>query len=62
MAPTKQHSACPSCESYEVLSVALRLSDAPFHFTFCTRCEWKSWRHEGEMLPLTSVLNLVASH
>ncbi|HEX9311331.1 MAG TPA: hypothetical protein VGA30_00700 [Actinomycetota bacterium] len=30
-------------------------------FAFCVSCEWKGWEHEGESLPLSSVLNLVTT-
>jgi hypothetical protein len=52
---------CPSCGSAETLQVYMTVAGAPTSFTTCTECEWRGWKRGGELLPLTSLLELVAS-
>jgi hypothetical protein len=41
--------------------VTLTLGGAPVSFTSCPVCEWRAWERDGEVLPLDSVLHLVAT-
>jgi transcription elongation factor Elf1 len=52
---------CPACGSQETIQVTLNLAGSPASFTMCNACEWKGWEREGQILPLDSVLSLVAS-
>jgi hypothetical protein len=52
---------CPSCGSAETIRVAITLAGSSTSFTSCSDCEWKGWEREGEILPLGSVLALVAA-
>ena len=62
MTPMKYSSSnCPSCGGHDVLSVGMTLVGSALAFAFCVFCEWKGWEHEGESLPLSSVLNLVTT-
>ena len=38
----------------------MTLAGEPVLFTSCNHCEWKGWQRQGETLPLSSVLGLVA--
>jgi predicted RNA-binding Zn-ribbon protein involved in translation (DUF1610 family) len=53
---------CPSCGSRETIRVAMTLAGASSSFVLCNACEWRGWSREGEILPLGSVLSLVANH
>jgi hypothetical protein len=63
MAPMMYASSkCPACGSHDVMSVGMTLVESALAFSFCTACEWKGWEREGQILPLSSVLQLVTSH
>jgi hypothetical protein len=52
---------CPSCGSAETLQVTMMLSGSQVSFTLCSACEWKGWERDGELIPLDSVLDIVAT-
>jgi hypothetical protein len=51
-------SKCPSCDSPELMSVRMTLAESDTDFAFCSHCEWKGWKRQGENLALNSVLGL----
>jgi len=51
---------CRVCGSAETIQVSVTLSGIPSSFTMCSVCEWKAWEHQGQEVPLASVLQLVA--
>lgn len=58
----RQTATCPACQSGELLSVTMSVNDRDVSFTTCHSCEAKWWYQEGELVPLASVLDLVASN
>ena len=51
--------ACPSCGQGDLISISMAVSERDLQFTTCHLCEAKWWYREGELVPLSSVLDLV---
>ena len=62
--PRSRHSArsatvCGSCGSTDAIGIRLRLNgDAEVDFHSCHRCEHRWWDADGEVIDLTTVLDL----
>ena len=41
--------------------MTMTLAGETTHFTSCPACEWKGWERDGQLVPLGSVLSLVAT-
>ena len=53
---------CPECGGDEsLLEVFLMAGGQNVSFAICSRCEWRRWGQEGETVPRTRVLSVVAS-
>ena len=53
------NSACPSCAgSVTETNFTMKNGDTA-QLRHCSRCEWKSWSHNGEEHPLADVLSAV---
>ena len=57
----RRETTCPACKTGELLSVTMTVNDRDVSFTTCHWCEAKWWYQNGELVPLASVLDLVAS-
>lgn len=51
---------CPECGSRDLLSITMQVDGRDLSFTTCHGCEAKWWDRDGEAVPLTSVINIVA--
>ena len=52
-------SRCDACESRAVTKISMVMTEGGVvDFTSCHRCEHKTWRAEGEAVPLDRVLAL----
>jgi hypothetical protein len=51
---------CPSCGSLELFTVHAVTSSPRISFSLCSACEWRRWAHEGQEVPLESVMRLLA--
>jgi hypothetical protein len=53
--------ACEVCDSTAVTTIAMTMTAGQLvQMTSCHRCEHKTWREEGEPVPLNRVLSLAA--
>lgn len=53
--------ACEVCESTSVTTIAMTMTAGQLvQMTSCHRCEHKTWREEGQPVPLDRVLSLAA--
>jgi len=50
---------CPECKQGDLITISMSLSDRDLNFTTCHMCESKWWFRDGELVPLTSVIDLV---
>jgi len=51
--------ACPSCQQGDLIAISMSVSERDLTFTTCHLCEAKWWYREGELVPLSSVIDLV---
>jgi hypothetical protein len=51
--------ACPSCGQGDLIKISMAVSERDLQFTTCHLCEAKWWYREGELVPLSSVLDVV---
>lgn len=52
---------CEECESTAVTTIAMTMTAGQLvQMTSCHRCEHKTWREEGQPVPLDRVLSLAA--
>ena len=52
---------CEACSSTRVTQISMTTSEGhELHMTSCHRCEHKTWREEGQPVPLDRVLSLAA--
>ena len=51
--------ACPTCRQGDLIAISMTVGDRDLRFTTCHLCEAKWWFQEGELVPLTSVIDLV---
>jgi hypothetical protein len=53
--------SCLACQSTAVTQIAMTMTAGQVvQMTSCHRCEHKTWREEGEPVPLDRVLSLAA--
>jgi len=52
---------CPSCTKGDLITIMIGVSGRDLSFTTCHFCEAKWWYRDGELVPLTSILDLVAA-
>jgi len=50
---------CPTCRQGDLIAISMTVGDRDLRFTTCHLCEAKWWFQEGELVPLTSVIDLV---
>ena len=53
------HGTCPECKQGDLITISMALGDRDLTFTTCHMCESKWWFRDGELVPLTSVIDLV---
>ena len=53
---------CPACQTGDLISISMRVSDREIAFSTCHLCEAKWWYKDGELVPLTSVIGVVGAH
>jgi hypothetical protein len=57
--PETTPGTCPECKQGDLITISISLSDRDLTFTTCHMCESKWWFRDGELVPLTSVIDLV---
>jgi hypothetical protein len=57
--PDTPTGSCPSCGQGDLITISMAVSDRELQFTTCHLCEAKWWYREGELVPLSSVIDLV---
>jgi hypothetical protein len=55
------HGTCPECKQGDLITISMSVSERDLTFSTCHMCESKWWFREGELVPLTSVIDLVVS-
>jgi hypothetical protein len=53
--------SCPSCRQGDMITISMAVSGRDVTFSTCHLCETKWWFREGELVPLTSVIDLVVN-
>jgi len=53
------HDACPECKQGDLITISMSVSERDLTFTTCHMCESKWWFRDGELVPLTSVIDMV---
>lgn len=53
--------SCPECHTGDLISITMTVSGRDLSFTTCHLCEAKWWYEEGKLVPLGTVIGLVAS-
>jgi methyl coenzyme M reductase subunit C len=51
--------SCPNCRQGDLITIEMSVGERDITFTTCHSCESKWWLREGEVVPLTSVIDLV---
>jgi hypothetical protein len=51
--------SCPSCRQGDLIAISMSVSERDLTFSTCHLCEAKWWYRDGELVPLSSVLDLV---
>jgi hypothetical protein len=51
--------SCPNCKQGDLITISLAVSERDLTFTTCHLCESKWWFQGGELVPLSSVIDLV---
>ena len=51
--------SCPTCGSDDLITISMTVSGRDLAFTTCHVCETKWWHHDGEHVPLQSVIGMV---
>jgi uncharacterized protein (DUF983 family) len=54
-----ENGQCPSCRQGDLITISLSVSERDLTFTTCHMCESKWWFQQGELVPLSSVIDLV---
>lgn len=57
--PEKSDGSCPSCGQGDLITIGMSVSEQDLMFTTCHLCEAKWWYRAGELVPLSSVIDLV---
>ena len=56
---SESNGTCPTCRQGDLIAISMTVGDRDLRFTTCHLCEAKWWFQEGELVPLTSVIDLV---
>ena len=48
----------PECKQGDLITISMSVCDRDLMFTTCHMCESKWWFRDGELVPLTSVIDL----
>lgn len=59
MSMTESAGTCPSCKQGDMITISLAVSERDLTFSTCHLCEAKWWYQSGELVPLSSVIDLV---
>ena len=51
--------SCPNCRQGDLIAISMSVSERDLTFSTCHLCEAKWWFREGELVPLSSVIDLV---
>ena len=51
--------SCPNCRQGDLITISMAVSERDLTFTTCHMCEAKWWFRDGEMVPLSSVIDVV---
>jgi uncharacterized protein (DUF983 family) len=51
--------SCPNCRQGDLITITMAVSERDLTFTTCHMCEAKWWFRDGEMVPLSSVIDVV---
>jgi hypothetical protein len=51
--------SCPNCKQGDLITISLAVSERDLTFSTCHLCESKWWFQGGELVPLSSVIDLV---
>jgi hypothetical protein len=51
--------SCPNCRQGDLIAISMNVSERDLTFSTCHLCEAKWWFRDGELVPLSSVLDLV---
>ncbi len=57
--PEKTAGTCPNCGQGDLITISMSVSEQDLMFTTCHLCEAKWWYRQGELVPLSSVIDLV---
>ena len=57
--PEKNDGTCPSCGQGDLITIGMSVSEQDLMFTTCHLCEAKWWYRGSELVPLSSVIDLV---
>jgi hypothetical protein len=55
----KSAARCASCDS-PLVEITIDVDGAPLTMSSCSGCDARSWRHDGDTLDLSEVLDRVA--
>jgi DNA polymerase III alpha subunit (gram-positive type) len=50
---------CPSCRSGDLITISMAVGGRDLSFATCHLCEAKWWYQDGDLVPLSSVIDLV---
>jgi hypothetical protein len=56
---TETPGTCPECKQGDLITISMSVGERDLQFTTCHMCESKWWFREGELVPLTSVIDMV---
>ena len=51
--------SCPNCKQGDLITISMAVSERDLTFTTCHMCEAKWWFRDGQMVPLSSVIDVV---
>jgi formate dehydrogenase maturation protein FdhE len=57
--PGTMNGVCPSCAQGDLITISMSVSEQDLMFTTCHLCEAKWWYRDGELVPLSSVIDVV---
>jgi uncharacterized protein (DUF983 family) len=57
--PETSPGTCPECKQGDLITISMSVSERDLTFTTCHMCESKWWFRDGELVPLTSVIDMV---
>jgi len=51
--------SCPNCKQGDLITISMAVSERGLTFTTCHMCEAKWWFRDGDLVPLSSVIDVV---